>query len=86
MTRSYSIVQNYNVQSVISPLTAHFDVSKISTSVVTLSNVTLCLYRKSATKKKVAIIIGVTKIGHRNPRTVRTDTGRRTLPGSFPEI
>lgn len=31
-------------------LTAHFDVSRISTSVVTLSKVTLCLYRKSETE------------------------------------
>lgn len=30
-------------------LTLHLDVSKISTSVVALSNVTECLYRKSAT-------------------------------------
>lgn len=28
-------------------LTAHFDVSNISTSVVTLSKVTLCRYKKS---------------------------------------
>lgn len=33
-------------------LTAHLDVSSISTSVVTLSKVTLCLQRKSATRNK----------------------------------
>lgn len=33
--------------------TAHFDVSIISTSVVTLSNVTLCRYKKSEKKEVV---------------------------------
>lgn len=34
-------------------LTAHFDVSNISTSVVTLSKVTLCRYKKSVRREKV---------------------------------
>ena len=59
--------------------------SRISTSVVTLSKVTLCLYRKSETEGATIISVVTKKLSETSEYQQHRVTRYRTYPGSIQE-